>query len=120
MKKAKRREQESGERLAEPKVESVEARRVESVGIAGAECGKQNDEAMERGESVSMEGSSEHGEDQDWRDILDTIGGYKVAEDVEKEIEKEDTFFRVRIERHAFDAKAGPGAGKNNYVSQYR
>ena len=81
--------------LAVPQVESVEARQVESVWNAGAESGKQDDGAIERGESRGMEGSSGHSKGQDWKDIMDTVGGYNVAEDVEKEIEEEDTFYSV-------------------------
>ena len=86
----------SDERLAVPQVESVESQRVESVGNACAETGKQDDEAIERGESVGTEGSSGHIEGQGWKDILDTVSGYKAAVDVEKDIEEEeDTFYSV-------------------------
>ena len=81
--------------MAAPQVKSVEARRVESVRNAGEESGKHDDEAIEMGESVGTEGSNGHSEDQDWKDILDTVSGYNVAEDVEKEIEEKDTFYSV-------------------------
>ena len=90
-----RRKQESDERLAVPQLESVEARRVESVGNAYAETGKQDDGAIESGESAGTEGSSEHIEGQDWKDILYTASGYKTAEDVDKVMEEEDTFYSV-------------------------
>ena len=77
-------------------MKSLEALRVESVGNACAETGKEDDGAIERGENVVTEGSSGHSEGQDWKDILDTVSGYTAAEDVQKDIEEEeDTFYSV-------------------------
>ena len=80
---ASRRKQESNERLAVPQVESEEARRVKSVWKAGTESGKQDDEAIERGESVGTKGSGGHSQSQDWKDIWNIVGGYEDAEDVD-------------------------------------
>ena len=44
------RKQDSDERWVVPQGESGEAQRVESVGNVGTESGKQDDEAIERGE----------------------------------------------------------------------
>ena len=44
---------------------------------------------------MGTEGSSGNSEGQDWKDIQDTVSGYKVAEDVDKEIEEEDIFYSV-------------------------
>ena len=50
------RKQDSDERWVVPQGESGEAQRVESVGNVCAESGKQDDEAIERGESVDTKG----------------------------------------------------------------
>ena len=76
-------------------------------------------EAIGRGESVGTKGSGGHSEDHDWKGIRDIVGGYEDAEDVEKKERRKIFSFGLRVRRHAFDAKAGPGGGRNNYLSQY-
>ena len=78
-----------------PQGESGEVQRVESAENVGTESGKQDDEAMERGENIGTKGSGGHSQSHDWNDIRDIVGGYEDAEDVEKEREKENTFYSV-------------------------
>ena len=88
------RKQDSDERWVVPQWDSGEAQRVESVGNVGTESGKQDDEAIERGDIVGTIGSGGHREDHDWENIRDIVGGYEDAEDVEKEREEKDIFIR--------------------------
>ena len=78
------RKQDSDERLIVPQGESGEAQPVESVVNVSTESGKQDDEAIERGESIGTKGSGGHSQSYDWNDIWDIVGGYEDAEDVEK------------------------------------
>ena len=56
---------------------------------------EQDDRLAESRETVKKECSSMRGEGQGSEDIFDTVGGYKVIEDVEEKIDEEDTFYSV-------------------------
>ena len=76
-------------------------------------------EAIGRGENVGTKGSGGHSEDHDWKGIRDIVGGYDITEDIERKRGGRYFSFGLRVGRHAFDGKAGPGADRNNYLSQY-
>ena len=78
------RKQDFDERWVVPHGESEEAQRVESVGNVGTESGKQDDEVIEKGESVGTKGSGGHSEDHDWKGIRDIVGGYEDTDEEER------------------------------------
>ena len=106
------RKQDSDERWVVPHGESKEAQRVESIENVGTENGKQDDEAIGRGEKVDTEsgkqddvaigsreragtkGSVEHSENHDWEGIGDIVNGYEDTE-VENEKEEKDIYHSV-------------------------
>ena len=113
------RKQDSDERGVVPHEESEVTQRVESIENVGTESGKQDDEAVGRRERAGTKGSVGQSEN-DWKNV----GGYRrwvrrYRGGRKRKRGERYLLFGLRVGRYAVNAKARPGAGRNNYVSQY-
>ena len=58
------------------------------------------------------------GKDQDWWDIIDTVGGYKVTENKEEEIDDGNISYSVfALDDMRFFSEKVSQIGRNDYVS---
>ena len=72
--------------------QSAEDLRVQSVRMVETEPIEQDHESSESGDCPKKGWNSECAEDREWRNIVDTVGGYESTENEEEEIDEGDIF----------------------------